>query len=136
MPLPLLYNGDPDFLHTITITYTNTGNPTLTTTRLVKAQTVASVPDNILSPPEFDVNGNAFQVVLPDVQNPTAAQRSYPIVVQTDSTAQSVAINFTSGPAVNPSDIVSTARRPMEIASIGPSPGTTFSRAPITLRHP
>ena len=104
--LPNLYNGKPDFLHTITVTYTNTGSPMLTATRLVKAQPVFSVVDNILTPPQLDQNGNPFQVVLPDVVNPTAAQRTYPIVVQTDLSATAVSIAFTQGPAVNPSNVV------------------------------
>ena len=108
-PLPLLYNGDPSFVFTITVTYNNPGTPLLTTTRkLVKAaawwrpsRITFSRRRNFPIP-----NGNAFQIILPQTPNPTAAQRSTPIVVQTDTSAQSVAINFISGPAVSPSDIV------------------------------
>ncbi len=102
--LPNLYNGAPDFLHTITVTYTQTGAETLVATRLVKAKPVVVVQDNILTPPEFDADGNVYQIILPDLANPTAAQRTVPITVQTDSSATSVAISFTQG-NVSPANI-------------------------------
>ena len=34
--------------------------------------------DNILTPPEVDANGNAYQTVLPDVANPTAGAAIVP----------------------------------------------------------
>ncbi len=104
--LPNLYNGQPDFLHTITATYTEAGAgaETLTTARLVKATPVVVVQDNILTPPEFDAEGNTFQIVLPDVASPTAAQRTVPISVQTDAGATSVTITFTQG-TVSPANI-------------------------------
>lgn len=95
--LPNLYNGSPDFLHTITVTYTTTGNPTLTGTRLVKARPVTVIKDFIVTPPETDSDGKPYQIVLPDVASPTAAQRTVPIQVETDSTATNVTINFTRG---------------------------------------
>jgi hypothetical protein len=95
--LPNLYNGNPDFLHTITVTYTNTGTPTLQSIRLVKARPVTVITDMIVTPPETDSDGKPYQIVLPDVASPTAAQRSVPIQVATDSTATNVAINFTLG---------------------------------------
>ncbi len=106
--LPNLYNGVPNFLDTITVTSTTSGGLTLTATRLVKAYPVTTVLDNVLTPPQVDANGNPYDVVLPQVANPTAAQRTTPIVVQTDTNAASVAINFTSGPVVSSSNIVLT----------------------------
>ncbi len=102
--LPNLYNGQPDFLHTITVTYTAQGSGTLVATRLVKAAPVVVVQDNILAPPEFDTDGNNYQIVLPDVASPTAAQRTVPITVQTDASATSVSIAFTLG-TVAPANI-------------------------------
>ena len=64
--------------------------------------------DNILTPPEVDANGDPYKIVLPQAANPTAAQRTTPIVVQTDASATSVAINFTSGPTVSSSNVVLT----------------------------
>ena len=95
--LPNLYNGNPDFLHTIDVTYTNTGTPLLEAYRLVKAAPVVAIKDNIVNPPEYDADGIAYVITLPDVTNPTPAQRSYNIEVQTDTTATNVAIAFTNG---------------------------------------
>jgi hypothetical protein len=95
--LPNLYNGNPDFLHTITVTHTNRGTPTLVGTRRVKAFEVSVIKNNIITPPEVDSDGKAYVIVLPDVASPTPAQRTVPIQVETDLTATSVAINFTYG---------------------------------------
>jgi hypothetical protein len=105
--LPNLYNGQPDFLHTITVTFPLAGGEVLTATRLVKARPVTVVQDNIISPPEFDADGNVYQIVLPDVTNPTAAQRTVPITVQTDANATGVTISFNQG-NVPPGNIVAT----------------------------
>ena len=107
-PLPNLYNGESNFLNTIIVTSTTSSGLSLTATRLVKAYPVTSIEDNVLTPPEVDANGNPYYVVLPQVANPTAAQRSTPIVVQTDTNAASVAINFTSGPTVSNTNVLLT----------------------------
>ncbi len=109
-PLPNLYNGSPNFLDTISVVTTVPGGSglTLTATRLVKAAPVQTILDTILTPPAVDANGNAYQIILPAVANPTAAQRTVPIVVQTDASATSVNLNFTSGPTVNSTDVVLT----------------------------
>ncbi len=114
--LPNLYNGNPDFLHTVTVTYTETGSPTLTGTRLVKARTVTAIQDNIVTPPEVDSDGKPYVIVLPDVANPTAAQRSVPIQVATDANATNVAINFTFGSGTVALD-----------SNINPNPSTSGS---------
>jgi hypothetical protein len=108
-PLPSLYNGQPDFLHTITVTYTQPApnSEVLTTARLVKMQPVTVIQDNILSPPEFDADGNVYRIVLPDVASPTAAQRTVPITVQTDTSATGVTISFNQG-NVPPANITQT----------------------------
>ncbi len=108
--LPNLYNGVPNFLHTIKVTHTRPSpSPQIVATRLVKAYPIPQPPtNNITEPPEFDSSGAAYVTVLPDVANPTAAQRSRTIRVETDTNATSVAINFTSGP-VNPADVVFTS---------------------------
>ena len=105
--LPNLYNGQPDFLNTITVTFPLSTGEVLTATRLVKAQPVTVVQDNIVSPPEFDADGNVYKIILPDVTNPTAAQRTVPITVQTDSTATGVTLSFNQG-NVPPGNIVPT----------------------------
>ena len=95
--LPNLYNGSPDFLHTIDVTYTLTGSPTLEAFRMVKAYPVVAIKDNIVNPPEYDSEGLPYVITLPDVANPTAAQRSFNIEVQTDASATGVTLAFTSG---------------------------------------
>ena len=95
--LPNLYNGNPDFLHTIDVTYTQAGAPTLEAFRLVKAFPVVAIEDNIINPPEYDSDGIPYIITLPDVASPTPAQRSTNIEVDTDSTATNVALAFVSG---------------------------------------
>ena len=95
--LPNLYNDNPDFLHTIEVTYTNPGSPTLEAFRLVKARAIPVIRDTIVTPPEVDSDGKAYVIVLPDVAAPTAAQRAVPIRVETDLNATNVVIAFTLG---------------------------------------
>ncbi|MBE7194923.1 MAG: hypothetical protein INR66_20910, partial [Gordonia polyisoprenivorans] len=95
--LPNLYNGNADFLHTLDVTYTAAGQPTLEAFRLVKARPVATVKDTIINPPQYDADGTPFRIVLADTATPTAAQRSYNIEVETDASATDVKITFTSG---------------------------------------
>jgi len=93
--LPNLYNDQPDFLHTIDVTYTNVGNATLEATRLVKARAVAVIRDVIVTPPEVDSDGKQYVITLPDVASPTQAQRAVPIQVETDLNATGTAITVT-----------------------------------------
>ncbi|HEX8679061.1 MAG TPA: hypothetical protein VF683_03840, partial [Chthoniobacterales bacterium] len=98
--LPNLYNDNPSFLHTLDVTYTNPGNPTLQATRLVRARPVATIRNIIVTPPEVGSDGRPHEIILPDVASPTPEQRAIPIRVETDTTATSVAINFISGSGV------------------------------------
>lgn len=110
--LPNLYNGHPEFLHTIAVDYTPPeGGVPLTATRLVKAWPIAVIKDNIVNPPQFNADGSAYQIILPDVPTPSAAQRTIPISVETDLEATAVAIHFTIG-SVNSGDIVAAAANP------------------------
>jgi hypothetical protein len=95
--LPNLYNDNPDFLHTIDVTYTNPGSPTLEATRLVKARPIPVIRDVIVTPPEVDSDGKPYIITLPDVAAPTAAQRAVPIRVETDLNATNVAVGFGIG---------------------------------------
>ena len=92
--LPNLYNDNPDFLHTIDVTYTNPGNPTLEAFRLVKARPIPVIRNIIVTPPEVDSDGKPYVIVLPDVASPTIEQSAVPIQVETDVNATNVAINF------------------------------------------
>ena len=77
--------------------YTQTGAPSLEATRLVKAAPVVAIKDSIVNPPEYDSDGLPYIITLPDVASPTAAQRSFTIEVDTDTTATNVALAFTNG---------------------------------------
>ena len=60
--LPNLYNDQPDFLHTIDVTYTPpSGGTPLEAFRLVKAKPVVVIKDNIVTPPEVDSDGKALR---------------------------------------------------------------------------
>jgi hypothetical protein len=70
--LPNLYNDQPDFLHTIDVTYTPPpGGTPLEAFRLVKAKPVVVIKDLIVTPPEVDSDGKVYVITLPDVANPT-----------------------------------------------------------------
>jgi len=105
-PLPDMYNGDQNYIHEIEVTHTNAGGGgiTLFADRRVKAQksTTGSVV-TILDPPEFDLDGAPYNIVLPDVANPSSTQRLYQIRVQTDTAVQNLWISFTNSVGfVNP----------------------------------
>ncbi|MEY2487465.1 MAG: hypothetical protein QOH39_3113 [Verrucomicrobiota bacterium] len=95
--LPNLYNDNPDFLHTIDVTYTNPGSPMLEATRLVRARSSPVIKDVIVTPPEVDSDGKAYVITLPDVASPTPDQRAVPIQVETDVNATNAAISFSQG---------------------------------------
>ena len=93
--MPNLYNGIPDFIHTVQATLTRPGNSPLVATRQVRAQQTAQAAFvNIVNPPEFDSDGKRHEIVLPDVPNPTPEERQRPIVVETSTDVQSVSISF------------------------------------------
>ncbi len=91
-----LYNGVPDFLHTIEVTMNRPSpDPDLVTNRQVRAAiTQPAVFVSINHPPEVDSDGKKYEIVLPAVVSPTPAQRSFPIEVETGVEAQDVSIAF------------------------------------------
>jgi len=97
--LPDLYNGDPNYQHHIEITHTNAGGGgiTLFAERIVKAAKSSTGPVvSIIDPPEFNLDGAPYQIILPDVASPTPEQRQYRIRVQTDLSAKNVWVTFTN----------------------------------------
>ncbi|HMP77068.1 MAG TPA: alpha-amylase family glycosyl hydrolase [Kiritimatiellia bacterium] len=93
--LPDLFNGDTNFLHSIEVTHLTGGNVLLEAFRIVRAYSEATGAFvSIVNPPEVDSVGKPYVIVLPDVASPTPDQRSYPIEVDTDLSAQSVWIEF------------------------------------------
>jgi hypothetical protein len=92
--LPNLYNGDPNFLHHLEARH-SAGGLTREAHRYVRAAPAAAGPFvNIMQPPEFDSDGKAFEIVLPDVASPQPEDRKYTIRVETDLAAQNVWIEF------------------------------------------
>ena len=97
--LPDLFNGDSNFLHNILVLHTNAGGGgvTIQASRYAKARAAESGPlVNIVSPPEYDADGKAYEIVLPDVASPDPTQRQYTIRVETDLSADDVWIEFTN----------------------------------------
>ncbi len=98
-PLPDLYNGDPNYIHQIEVTHTNAGGGgiTLFADRRVKAaKSTTGAVVTILDPPEFDLDGAPYFIVLPDVANPSSTQRMYQVRVQTDTSVQNLWMSFTN----------------------------------------
>ena len=97
--LPDLYNDDPNYEHLISVVHTNAGGGgiTLYADRRVRVPTGSGGPAIVIvDPPEFDLNGDKYEIVLPDVASPAPEQRQHDVSVKTGPTAQSVWISFTN----------------------------------------
>lgn len=95
--IPNIYNGDTNYLHLITVTYETGGGITLQANRSVKVASGGSQAAlQVIDPPELDLDGQPFQIILPDVANPSPTQRQYRIRVETDLDPQFVWIAFTN----------------------------------------
>ncbi|MGA0848692.1 MAG: hypothetical protein ACO3RX_01960, partial [Chthoniobacterales bacterium] len=70
IPLPNLFNDVPNFLHTLTVTYTFPDNRKLEAVRLVKANPSTKPFVRITRPTEFGSDGRPTEIVLPDVPGP------------------------------------------------------------------
>jgi len=98
-PLPDMYNGDQNYIHDIEVIHTNAGGGgvTLFADRRVKAAKSTTGPVvTVLDPPEFDLDGAPYYIVLPDVAAPSSTQRMYNIRVQTDTAAKNVWLTFSN----------------------------------------
>ena len=95
--LPDLYNGDPELLRHIEVTFLIEGNVTLAAHRYVKfSPGEEALHVNILYPPEYDSDGKAYEIVLPDVGNPDPEDRQITIRVETGLEVGDVWIEFTN----------------------------------------
>jgi hypothetical protein len=93
--LPDLYNGNSNFLHHIAVTFEKSGGVTLQAHRYVTAHAVNSGPSiQITDPPQFDQDGAAYIIELPDVASPSSTQRQYQVQVETDTSVQYVWLDF------------------------------------------
>ena len=91
--LPNLYNGIPTWRHGLEIEMNPPGRAPLLTTRLVRAAPVAAAPYlELVSPPEIDLDGSPFELVLPAVASPTPEDRQFLVRVVTASTATAVRV--------------------------------------------
>ncbi len=109
IPLHNLYNDQPDYLHKIEVTYDRTSPAAdLITTRVVKALPSSKPRVSIVTPPELDSDGKAFDIVLKDKLAPTAEERSYIVRVATSTDATAVTLAVVSGSITFSAPVTST----------------------------
>ena len=108
VPLPNLWNDQPDYLHKITVTYDRPSAADPATARVVRALPSNKPRISIVTPPELDSDGKPFEIVLPDKLAPTTAERSYVVRVSTGLEATGVTMNVTAGPVTFSSPVVTT----------------------------
>lgn len=94
--LPNLYDGRPDFLHRVEVSH-DRPDPLadLTATRRVKALPSTKPRVTILNPQEYDSDGKAVQIILPDVAGPDTL--AYNVRVETDVATTAVNLAFLLG---------------------------------------
>jgi hypothetical protein len=128
--LPNLYNNNPNFLHEIKVTFLRTGFLPLMAERLVKAQPVATPSINFVTPPAVNPDNTPFTITLPDIANPTQADRQYTVTVDTSTNVQNLAITFQgSGPGTFIYDDVETLNNIKKWTFIWTLPVTTNKSA-------
>ena len=88
IPLPNLFNDVPNFLHTLTVTYTFPDNRKLEAVRLVKANPSAKPFVRITRPTEFGSDARPTEIVLPDKPGPDTAD--YVVRVETSAKVNGV----------------------------------------------
>ena len=89
--LPNMYNNDPVWLHGIYVDFVREGEAPLSARRLVKAFPVPPPPlVDIISPQEIGSDGRRLEIVLPELANPTPADRQIRVEVKTDGPAADV----------------------------------------------
>ncbi len=92
IPLPNLYNDIPDFLHTLTVTYTFPGdNRQLEAVRLVKANPSTKPFVRITRPSEVGSDGRPTEIILPDGPGPD--QLLYTVRVETNSSVGNLTLS-------------------------------------------
>jgi hypothetical protein len=91
IPLPNLFNDVPNFLHTLTVTYTFPDNRKLEAVRLVKANPSTKPFVRITRPTEFGSDGRPTEIVLPDKPGPDAVD--HVVRVETSATVNGVDVD-------------------------------------------
>jgi glycosidase len=83
--LPNMYNGQPDWLHGIEVTFNRPNASSVTAARLVRAMVVPPPPRvDIVEPQEIGSDGRRIEIVLPELANPRPDDRTVPVTVRTD----------------------------------------------------
>ncbi len=94
--IPNLYNKEPDFEHVLEITHTR-GGTVFEAIRVVKAE-ISERPFLVITePPAVGTDGRPYEVVLPAVPNPTPAQRSILVKVETDDRVEELNVVSETG---------------------------------------
>ncbi len=91
IPLPNMYNDVPDFLHTLTVTYTFPDNRKLDALRLVKANPSTKPFVQITRPTEFGSDGRPTEIILPDVPGPDTLD--YVVRVETSTNVNDLVLS-------------------------------------------
>ena len=93
--LPNLYNDIPDYDHKITVTHDRPSPASdFESIRMVRALPVTTPRVLIINPPELGSDSRPYEIILPDVPSPSAAQRQFTIQVATNLDATDVSIRF------------------------------------------
>ena len=98
IPLPNLYNDVPDFLHTLTVTYTFPDNRELEAVRLVKANPSTKPFVRITRPSEVDSDGKQTEIILPD--GPGDDQLLYTVRVEASPTVPDNGLTLAGQPGI------------------------------------
>ena len=98
IPLPNLYNDVPDFLHTLTVTYTFPDNRKLEAVRLVKANPSTKPFVRITRPTELGSDGKPTEIILPD--GPGADQLLYTVRAEASATVPDNGLVLSGQPGI------------------------------------
>ena len=96
IPLPNLYNDVPDFLHTLTVSYTFPDNRKLEAVRLVKANPSTKPFVRITRPSELGSDGRPTEIIMPDGPGPDV--HYYVIRIETSPSVTS--LQLSGAPAI------------------------------------
>jgi hypothetical protein len=100
--LPNMYNGQPDWLHGIEISFNRPDAARIVVGRLVKAMAVPAPPKvSIVEPQEIDSDGRRVEIVLPETTAGSPENRKVPVLVRTDGPAGEInlGVSFETSPS-------------------------------------
>jgi hypothetical protein len=91
LPLPNLFNGDPEFQHLVEVSHQR-GGVTLRATRALRAAVSERPFLAITAPPAVGSDGRRYELVLPALAAPGPADRATVVRVETDARAGAVTV--------------------------------------------